>query len=145
MYYDAIDKNLLHALIWNYTADNTHEEGDGWNGEDLSIYSGGHGRAQQGWLRPYPIATAGKPLEFSWDRKRGRFWYRFQAEGEIPAPTEIFAPPECFGTNPNIGITLASSGSDEGKTPSAEYAPEQERVFIENNGYRGVLEITISR
>ena len=37
LYYDAIDENLLNSTIWNYTADNTHEEGDHWNGEDLSI------------------------------------------------------------------------------------------------------------
>jgi hypothetical protein len=148
MYYDAIDKNLLHALIWNYTADNTHAEGDGWNGEDLSVYSEGQGRALQGWLRPYPMATAGEPLEFNWDRKRGRFWYRFRAEGEIPASTEIFAPPECFGTKPNIEIrsgASAPSGSAGEGNPTATYVPEKGRVLIENNGYRGVLEITISR
>jgi len=37
-YYDAIDANLLDSTIWNYTADNSHELGDGWNDEDLSIF-----------------------------------------------------------------------------------------------------------
>ncbi|AEF86563.1 cytoplasm protein [Treponema primitia ZAS-2] len=141
MYYDAIDKNLLHALIWNYTADNTHENGDGWNGEDLSIYSEGKGRAVAGWLRPYPMATAGEPLEFTWDRKKGKFRYRFQADPAIGAPTEIFAPKECFGTRVDIALIREPSDSE----PSAAYAPDKERVLLENNGYRGVLEITISR
>jgi hypothetical protein len=154
MYYDAIDKNLLHALIWIYTADNTNQGGDGWNGEDLSIFSDGQGRAIQGWLRPYPMATAGEPLELSWDRKRGRFSYRFKADPAIGEPTEIFAPPECFGTAPLIklhtgGRTNGSAGAStpdgSAGSPAAEYLPETKRVFIHHAGYRGVLEITISR
>lgn len=37
-YYDALDANLLDATLWNYTAGNTHAWGDGWNGEDLSVF-----------------------------------------------------------------------------------------------------------
>jgi hypothetical protein len=141
LYYDAIDKNLLHGLIWNYSADNTHENGDGWNGEDLSIFSQGAGRAVEGWRRPYPMATAGEPRELSWDRKRGLFRFRFSADPEIRAPTEIYVPPECFGTSPKIEI------HGEALTPAeveAEYRPEEGRVFIRNEGYRGDLEIIIS-
>ncbi|KAI8807308.1 glycoside hydrolase superfamily [Cladochytrium replicatum] len=39
----AVETNLLHSTIWNYCPDNTHAWGDGWNGEDLSI-----------WTRPVP-------------------------------------------------------------------------------------------
>jgi hypothetical protein len=35
MYYDAVDANLLHSTIWNYSASNTNKLGDGWNEEDL--------------------------------------------------------------------------------------------------------------
>ncbi|MFP3041297.1 cellulase family glycosylhydrolase [Treponema primitia] len=142
MYYDAIDKNLLHAVIWNYSADNTPEDGDGWNGEDLSIFSRGEGRAMGGWRRPYPMATAGEILEIHWNRKRGLFRLRFRADPGIPAPTEIYAPPECFGTAPKIEIRRTTL--DTAKV-SAEYKPEEARVFIWNEGYRGDLEIIISR
>jgi hypothetical protein len=142
MYYDAIDKNLLHALIWNYAADNTHETGDRWNGEDLSIFSEGEGRAVDGWRRPYPMATAGEALELCWDRKQGLFRYRFAADPEISAPTEIYAPPECFGTSPKIELR---AGAANPAGLAAEYRPEEDRVFIRNQGYRGDLEITISR
>ncbi len=33
------------ATLWNYTADNTHADGDGWNSEDFSVYCRGHGDA----------------------------------------------------------------------------------------------------
>ncbi|MDR0590167.1 MAG: cellulase family glycosylhydrolase, partial [Spirochaetaceae bacterium] len=102
MYYDAIDAHLLHSTIWNYTANNTHEWGDGWNNEDLSIYHNGEGRAAKGWLRPYPMATAGIPRFLSWDRKKRLLLYRFMADAAISAPTEIYIPPEYFGSKPRI-------------------------------------------
>jgi hypothetical protein len=142
MYYDAIDRHLLHSTIWNYTADNTHETGDGWNGEDLSVCHHGKGRAMKGWLRPYPMATAGLPLELNWDPKRGVFRFRYQANPDIKAPTEIFAPPECFGLSPHIVIQAPGDGGNT--TPEIHYAPEAKRVFIENKGYRGDLAILIS-
>jgi hypothetical protein len=117
-YYNAIDDNLLHATIWNYTADNTHERGDGWNGEDLSIFCaedhGEKGRAAGGWLRPYPIATAGTPLSIRWERKKRVFSYRFKPEDCGGAPTVIFAPEECFGEKKYIGI-LDESGACVGE------------------------------
>ncbi|MFW9971862.1 MAG: cellulase family glycosylhydrolase, partial [Candidatus Odinarchaeota archaeon] len=53
-YYNAIDANLLHALQWNYTSDNTNQWGDQWNLEDLSIFS----RDQQ--LNPDDINSGGR-------------------------------------------------------------------------------------
>jgi hypothetical protein len=35
----AMEDNNLSCTLWNYTADNTNERGDKWNGEDLSIFS----------------------------------------------------------------------------------------------------------
>jgi hypothetical protein len=144
MYYDAIDKNLLHALIWNYSADNSHADGDGWNGEDLSIFSEGAGRAIEGWRRPYPMATAGDVRELHWDRNRSRYRFRFSADPEIRAPTEIYAPPECFGASPKIEIH-GDNSAGLASAVSAEYRADEGRVFIRNEGYRGDLEIIISR
>jgi hypothetical protein len=139
MYYDAVDANFLHSTIWNYTADNTHEQGDGWNNEDLSIVYQGEGRAMRGWLRPYPMATAGIPLELRWDWKRGVFRYRFHADGTIPFPTEIYAPPECLGTDPEISVQREDGGS-----AGAEYKPELRRIFIHHGGFSGDIELTLS-
>jgi hypothetical protein len=130
IYYDGIDKNLLHATIWHYCATNTHEYGDGWNGEDLSIVFQGKARAAGGWLRPYPMASAGVPLRVQWDRKAGLFSFRFRADPAIEGPTEIFAPPECFGSNPKLTI-------DPPAVLRAEYRREERRIFIVNEGYAG--------
>ena len=39
--YDALDELLLHSTQWNYTASNRNDLriGDGWNQEDLSIFT----------------------------------------------------------------------------------------------------------
>jgi hypothetical protein len=141
MYYDALDDNLLHGTIWNYTADNTNAHGDGWNGEDLSIFSEGEGRAIRGWLRPYPIATAGTPLSIRWDRKKGRFTYRFRADPRISVPTEILAPPECFGTDPEIRVHHGSAGN----RLQVVYEREQRRIFVFNEGFEGEAELDVRR
>jgi hypothetical protein len=139
MYYNGIDANLLNSTIWNYTADNTNDWGDGWNGEDLSIFSGGRGRAMGGWLRPYPMATAGIPLAVSWDRKRGIFRYRYRADPSIPAPTEIFIPAGYFGSTPEITIRTPDRAALK-----ADYQPAEQRIFVQNEGYAGEAEIVLS-
>jgi hypothetical protein len=78
-YFDAMDANLVGAAIWNYAADNRHEGGDGWNLEDLSIFCAedGGGRALRGFLRPYPARTAGEPLHFRYDARKGRLLFEY--------------------------------------------------------------------
>jgi hypothetical protein len=104
----AVEDNLLHCTLWNYTADNTHGRGDGWNGEDLSIfsvddrkhpaYSVAGGRALAAAVRPYPIATAGEPLAMEYNMRKKTFTYRFRNDPAIQAPTEIYVPMH-FGEN----------------------------------------------
>ncbi|KAF9905591.1 hypothetical protein EC991_001552 [Linnemannia zychae] len=68
----GLDRTLAHYTLWNYTIENTKQFGDGWNGEDLSLYSSPAatinadetlhpldrgGRAIEQFCRPYPIAT----------------------------------------------------------------------------------------
>lgn len=93
-YYDAIDANLMNATIWNYVADNTHEWGDGWNGEDLSVFceEDGGGRALGGFVRPYAYATAGRIVEMSFNRRSGEFRLRYLPDKTIADPTEVFVP-----------------------------------------------------
>ena len=93
-YCDGLDANLLSATIWNYTADNTHAYGDGWNGEDLSVFcrEDGGGRALAGFVRPYALAVAGKIALMKFNQKRGTFMLEFEPDKRIKVPTEIFVP-----------------------------------------------------
>jgi hypothetical protein len=102
--YNAFDRLLLHSTQWNYTASNRNDLaiGDGWNQEDLSIFSrdqqtdpsdlNSGGRAMAGFVRPYARATQGMPISVRFDRASGDFDFVFDADPAINAATEIFVP-----------------------------------------------------
>ncbi|KAK3823754.1 MAG: glycoside hydrolase superfamily [Linnemannia elongata] len=97
----GLDRTLAHYTLWNYTIENTKQFGDGWNGEDLSLYSAPPstltsasistttettstaeetmhpldrgGRAVEQFCRPYPVATVGQPTRIMFDRYFGTF------------------------------------------------------------------------
>jgi hypothetical protein len=137
LYYGGIDQNLLHSTIWNYTADSTPETGDGWNGEDLSLICRGKPRALSGWRRPYPMATAGTPLSFTWDRKARCLSYRFTADPGIEAPTEIFAPFEF-----PVEVKIESKSRSAPDKLRYDYNREESRLCIYNEGFEGEVEIS---
>jgi hypothetical protein len=130
MYYDAVDANLMHSTIWNYSASNTNKYGDSWNDEDLSIFSEGKERAAAGWKRPYPMATAGKPLSIKWDRKV--FVFRFNADKNIKAPGVIYLPAEFFGESVKIETSLRW-----------EYKAAEQRLYVYNDDSTGEVEIKV--
>jgi len=132
MYYNAVDANLLHSTIWNYTADNTNASGDGWNDEDLSIFSEGKERAAAGWKRPYPMATAGELLAISWNRKKGIFRCRFKADAALAAPTIIYLPAERFGPETTVTAPLRF-----------EHRREEQRLLVFNDGFAGEVEVRV--
>ncbi|MDR1837530.1 MAG: cellulase family glycosylhydrolase [Treponema sp.] len=138
MYYDAVDANMLHSTIWNYSACNTNKYGDSWNDEDLSIFSEGKERAAAGWKRPYPMAAAGSPLSFNWNRKRGLFTFRFDADREIKAPSVIYLPFETFGASPKIKAQTVT-----GKDLRTEYNCENSRLLVYNDDYGGEAVISV--
>ena len=98
----AVEDNLLNCTLWNYTSDNTNARGDGWNGEDLSIFSrdqqdgpgdvNSGGRGLQAVVRPYPRATAGEPRHMAFDIQRHVFEFEFRHDPTVAAATEIFVP-----------------------------------------------------
>ncbi len=100
--YTAVEDNLLGCTLWNYTADNSNARGDGWNGEDLSIFSRDQqtdpadpdsgGRALQAVVRPYARAVAGEPVRMSFARSDGAFELVFRHDPVVDAPTEVFLP-----------------------------------------------------
>jgi hypothetical protein len=100
--FQALEANLLSATLWNYTSTNTNKRGDGWNTEDMSIFSRDQqtgsgslndgGRALRAVVRPYPCRTAGTPLHLTFDMQRRRFVYVFQHDPRVQQPTELFLP-----------------------------------------------------
>jgi len=98
----VMEDTLLNFTLWNYTSDNTNARGDGWNDEDLSIFSrdqrkdpadiNSGGRALEAVVRPYAQATAGIPLRISFDFRRKRFEYEFRHDPQVTAPTVFFVP-----------------------------------------------------
>jgi hypothetical protein len=100
--YDALDQLLLSSTQWNYTASNSNDAmiGDGWNQEDLSIWSADQindagdpdagARALDGFCRPYVRAAQGTLLAQHWD---GANEFSFTLDADDTGPTEIFIPP----------------------------------------------------
>ena len=98
----VMDDTLLNYTIWNYNADNTNARGDGWNDEDLSIFSrdqqqhpqdiNSGGRALQAVVRLYARATAGEPLHMHFNIRKKVFEFKFRHDPKASAPTEFFIP-----------------------------------------------------
>jgi len=100
--YNAMDTLQIHSTQWNYTASNSNDLaiGDGWNQEDLSIFSrdqqtspndiNSGGRALKGFVRPYMRICAGEPISCSFDCHSGICEISFDAtEGGL---SEIYIP-----------------------------------------------------
>jgi len=102
--YEALDRLLLSATQWNYTAGNRNDPriGDQWNQEDLSIFSADQidpadpacdgGRAAAGFARPYACAVQGRLGAMSFERGAGLFVVEYEADAAVPAPTELVLP-----------------------------------------------------
>jgi hypothetical protein len=101
-YYQSLDKNLLHAIHWNYTPDNDNLWGDQWNLEDFSIFSRDQqtepssvdsgGRAIQGFCRPRFLCLSGTPHTMEFDLKRGTFYVEFDSDSSVSAPSVLYLP-----------------------------------------------------
>ncbi|MDB5463541.1 MAG: hypothetical protein JWP23_1930 [Phenylobacterium sp.] len=98
---DALDELGLSATWWNYSASNRNDPriGDGWNQEDLSIFSrdqqdGTHdgGRGAEGFARPYARAAQGRLVRQRFDRATRQFEVVLDADLSVEAPTEIATP-----------------------------------------------------
>ncbi len=102
---DALDACLLSATWWNYTATNRNDPriGDGWNQEDLSLFSADQreeqadgSRGAAGFARPYVRAAQGRLLGQRFDREARTFEATIDIDPSLPAPTEIAIPAATF-------------------------------------------------
>ena len=93
--FKAIEANLANVSVWCYDIFNTLKGGDGFNGENFSVYCSdlkNHFRAIRGWARPYPSRTPGKPVSLKYDVSKGVFNYQFTFNKKIEAPLNIAVP-----------------------------------------------------
>ncbi|NTJ65970.1 glycoside hydrolase family 5 protein [Agrobacterium rhizogenes] len=112
--YEAFDDLKLHGTLWNYTASNRNalEIGDGWNQEDLSIYSvdqrenpvdpNSGGRAVEGFCRPFVRFSQGDLVKLSFAADQRVFEAEIDVDGAIAADSEIYLPRLHFGAQPEI-------------------------------------------
>jgi hypothetical protein len=120
--FEVAEKNLLNYTLWNYTADNTNDRGDQWNGEDLSVYSlsqqhtsadiNSGGRALEAAIRPYPKKITGKLTEYDYDYKNKTLTLIFEAAKSVDYPTEVFVPAYVYGNDFNVYATAGKLAFD---------------------------------
>ncbi|HVP29198.1 MAG TPA: cellulase family glycosylhydrolase [Myxococcota bacterium] len=113
--YRALDETFLSSTQWNYTADNSHAHGDGWNREDLSIFSpddvrdptdlDSGGRATRAFVRPYGMRFAGQPLRMAFDLVTGRFELELESDAAQRAPTLVHVPRLHYGAAPRVVVS----------------------------------------
>lgn len=132
--YDVLDTLQVSSTQWNYTASNRNDlrVGDGWNQEDLSIFSRDQhddpanpdsgGRAIAGFRRPYAQRTQGRIVSMRFDAAAGRFALELEADTAISEPTEIYLPAARFGAAPSIALSDPEA--------RCEHRKEQQRVLV---------------
>ena len=108
---DALDDLKLSATWWNYAATNRNDTriGDGWNQEDLSIFSADQmdevhdgGRGVPGFARPYARAVQGALLRQGYDGETRIFIASIEVDPTLEGPTEIAIPTAVYGDGPVI-------------------------------------------
>lgn len=108
-FFDTLDRLLLSGFLDSYTPSNTQDSGDGWNGEDTSVWCSDTKalRAEKGFIRPYVMAVAGTPVSMGFYPKgNGAFKngpvFEFEWDSTECSPssgesdTEIFVPKVWF-------------------------------------------------
>lgn len=136
--YNALDQFALSSTQWNYTVSNRNDPmiGDGWNQEDLSIWSADQandldvpnsgGRAVAGFCRPYAFAVQGSPGSQRFDMAGGVYELAFDADPDIAAPTEIYIPEVQFPDGFAVEI--------DGRDTTGEVVGQQLTVTARHHG-----------
>lgn len=138
--YNALDQLLMNSTQWNYTASNRNDQaiGDGWNQEDLSIYSidqrenpsdiNSGGRALKGFVRPYARIVAGRPLKMKFKRETGAFRFVYEVDGD--GETEIFVPAIQYPDGYDVDVEGGELRRDEANQRLFVHAVGSDKVGV---------------
>jgi hypothetical protein len=139
----ALEDTLLSGTIWNYTADNTNAHGEGWNDEDLSIFSrdqqrdpkdiNSGGRALETLVRPYARAVAGAMLRMGFDYRSRVFECDFRHDPKAAAPSEIYVPKFQYPDGADVQVTDGTY----------EFQPENQILLYRHTADREIHTIRI--
>ncbi|KAF9964996.1 hypothetical protein BGZ70_005579 [Mortierella alpina] len=156
----GLDQTLAHYTLWNYSIENEAAYGDGWNGENLSLFSAdAHGvglvergldrggRAIEQFCRPYPIVTVGQPVAVSFDRHAKVFKMKTRSRG---ASAEATTTAEATATATDAAAV--DGGGCRKKLQTEVYVPrlhftgpEQCRVSVSDGSWQWDREEQILR
>jgi len=115
--YDVLDDLCLNSTQWNYTATNRNDAwiGDGWNQEDLSIFSpdqiddpsdpDGGARGRRGFDRPYVKAAQGRIACVRFDGASGRFMATLNIDPDVAAPSQVHLPAWLYAGAPKVAVS----------------------------------------
>ena len=123
----SLDRALASFTLWNYSPGNNNAHGDGWNEEDLSIFSEDQrddpadlhsgGRALPAIVRPYASRIAGTPTLMKFDAAAREFTLEFRGDPALDQKgvmeTVVFAPQFQYGDLPQHIEVVVSDGKVE--------------------------------
>ncbi len=142
--YDALDALLLSSTQWNYTVSNRNDAmvGDGWNQEDLSIWSQDQlseptapddgARALLGFCRPYVRAAQGNLVSCHWDGQTTLSCV-IEVDPSLTSPTEVYVPPHF-----DVASVKANGGN-------CEWTRQPNGLFLSPGGGRWSVEVLLLR
>jgi hypothetical protein len=123
---EALDETLASVTLWNYAPGNTNAHGDGWNEEDLSIFSYDQqndpqnlhsgGRGLPAIIRPYASRVSGLPILMKFDAKKRIFVLEYDSSknrehGVQSRETLVFVPQYQYGSNANDLFVVVTDGT----------------------------------
>lgn len=117
----GLAKSSSNFTLWCYTVNNSHDYGDGFQGEDLSIWSKDDKvpeldgkienglRATEAVIRPAAVALAGPLVDIEFDFRASKF--RIIVVPKVDAPSVLFIPSFHFPADNGLVIIDVSDGS----------------------------------
>lgn len=111
----AAEEASLSFCIWNYTSSNSNKTGDGWNGENFSVFCRDNcsdssdvfsgGRALRAIIRPYAFRCPGAILKTKFCIHSRVFTVRFNLDHNNPTPLVLFVPFYQYSSAPQVNIS----------------------------------------